>query len=425
MTGNYAKFAKEYFFSVTDMNKDGKSDIVQVFSYNQINMFNAAGSRDFGYVVSAKMANGSEVNGTPNFTPNWMFQSPTYSTQDLLDLTLFTPITNSIKSGNNYYNVFIYWKEFLKKIKGPTPVSELARITSITQGGVTTSVKYMEVVPGNTSIPDFYKKEKNEIYPYYAMARVDQAYAVSQLVEEGRKQDFRYRGLIGNLQSKNLLGFHQIARSSWYADGFENTKIWSGSQIDPALDGAPVKEWSIRTNNESSVFPADISENNSQLLSFESVDYKADKLLNGQVITAIPPGSQSKIVTAIVPKFTRTKDFLTGTFIQKVTSYENYYLPSKIEISTNYGYGVSTTEFDYSHNIWGTGKDYYVGRPTNKAEKIEAYGDVQNTFTTYTYENNLLKSSQFFPGNNMTQTITDEYSYDGFGNITAKKLFLV
>ncbi|WP_288444082.1 RHS repeat-associated core domain-containing protein [uncultured Chryseobacterium sp.] len=421
MTGNYAKFAKEYFFSVTDMNKDGKSDIVQVFSYNQINMFNAGGSRDFGYVVSAKMANGSDVNGIPNFTPNWLFQSPTYSTQDLLDLTLFTPITNSIKSGNNYYNVFLYWKQFLKKIKGPTPVSELARITSITQGGVTTNVKYLEVVPGNTTTPDFYKKEKKEIYPSYAMTRVDQAYAVSQLIEEGRKQDFRYRGLVGNLQGKKLFGFQQIARSSWYADGFENTKIWSGSQIDPALDGAPVKEWSIRTNNESNIFPADISENNSQLLSFESVDYKADKLLNGQVITSIPAGSQSKIVTAIVPKFTKTKDFLTGTFTQKSTIYGNYYLPSKIEINTNYGYGVATTEFDYTHNIGGTGNNYYVGRPTNKTEKIEAYGDVENSFTTYTYENNLLKSSQFFPGSNMTQNVADEYSYDGFGNITAKK----
>ncbi|WP_374463331.1 RHS repeat-associated core domain-containing protein [Chryseobacterium sp.] len=420
VTGNYAKFAKQYFFSVTDMNKDGKSDIVQVFSFNQINMYNAAGSRDFGYVVSAKMANGSDSNGTPNFTPNWLFQSPTYSTQDLLDLTLFTPITNSIKSGNNYYNVFLYWKQFLKKIKGPTPVSELARMNSITQGGVTTSVKYLEVVPGNTTTPDFYKKEKKEIYPNYAMARVDQAYAVSQLIEEGKKQDFRYRGLVGNLQGKKLLGFHQIARSSWYADGFENTKIWSGSQIDPALDGAPVKEWSIRTNNESNIFPADISENNTQLLSFESVDYKADKLFNGQVISSIPSGFESKIVTAIVPEFTKTKDFLTGTFTQKVTSYGNYYLPSKIEINTNYGYSVSTTEFDYTHNIWGTGTNYYVGRPTNKAEKTEAYGDVQNTFTTYTYENNLLKNSQFFPGNNANQAVTEEYSYDGFGNITGK-----
>ncbi|REC68124.1 hypothetical protein, partial [Chryseobacterium rhizosphaerae] len=227
---NYAKFAKQYFFSVTDMNKDGKSDIVQVFSYNQINPLYANGYRDFGYVVSAKMANGSETDGTPNFTANWLFQSPVYGTPDITDLTLFSPITSPIKSGNNYYNVFLYWKQYLKKIKGPTAVSELARISSITQGGVTTSVKYLEMIPDNTTNASFYKKEKKAFYPYYSLSRVDQLYAVSQLQQEDRKQDFRYRGLTGNLQGKKMIGYHQTAQSSWYADGFENTKIWSGSE---------------------------------------------------------------------------------------------------------------------------------------------------------------------------------------------------
>ncbi|MCQ9638970.1 type IV secretion protein Rhs [Chryseobacterium sp. WG14] len=421
ITGNYAKFAKQYFFSVTDMNKDGKSDVVQVFSYNQINPLYANGYRDFGYVISAKMANGSQADGTPNFTPNWLFQSPVYGTSDILDLTLFSPLTSPIKSGNNYYNVFLYWKQYLKKIKGPTPLSELARISSITQGGVTTSVKYLEMIPDNTTNPSFYRKEKKAFYPYYSLSRADQLYAVSQLQQEDRKQDFRYRGLTGNLQGKKIIGYHQTAQSSWYADGFENTKIWSGSEIDLLIDGAPVKEWSIRTNSENDIFPADISENNTQLLSFESVAYKTNKLLNGQVITSVPLADKSKVVTATVPNFTRTKDFLTGKFIQKVTTYENYYLPSRLEVSTDYGYGVSITDFNYEHNIGGTGKNYYVGRPTNKIETTEAYGDTQHTFTSYAYENNLLKTSRFFPGNNATHAIVEEYSYDGFGNIIAKK----
>lgn len=421
MTGNYAKFAKQYFFSVTDMNKDGKSDIVQVFSYNQINPFAGNGYREFGYIVSAKMANGSEDSGIPNFTSNWLFQSPVYGTPDITDLTLFSPITSPVKSGNNYYNVFLFWKQFLKKIKGPTPVSELARVSSITQGGITTSVKYLEMVPDNPINSNFYKKEKNESYPYYSLSRADHAFAVSQLEQENRKQDFRYRGLTGNMQGKKMMGFYQIARSSWYADGMENTKIWSGSEIDPLLDGAPVKQWSIRTNSENSIFPADISENNTQLLTFESVKYKTDKLLNGQVVTSVPQASKPKVVTAIVPWFTKTKDFLTGTFIQKVTTYENYYLPSQLEINTDYGYAVSTTDFNYEHNTGGTGSNYYVGRPSNKLEKIDAYGDIQNNITKYAYENNLLKTSIFFPGSNANHAVTEKYSYDGFGNITSKK----
>ncbi|PTT36042.1 type IV secretion protein Rhs, partial [Chryseobacterium sp. HMWF028] len=420
MTGNYAKYAKQYFFSVTDMNKDGKSDVVQVFSYNQVNPLNGNGYREFGYVVSAKMANGSESDGTPNFTTNWSFQSPLYGTPDITDLTLFSPLTNPIKSGNNYYNVFLYWKENLKKIKGPTPLSELARVKSITQGGITTSVEYQEVVPNNSINPNFYNKVKKEYYPYYSLSRADQTYAVSQLQQEGRKQDFRYRGLTGNMQEKRGIGYHQIARSSWYANGLENTKIWSGSEIDPMNDGLPVKEWSIRTNNENNIFPVDISENNTQLLSFESVTYRIDKLLNGQVVTSVPQAYKTKVVTAAVPEITKTKDFLTGTFTQKISTYENYYLPSKIEVNTNYGYGVSTTEFDYEHNIGGIGTNYYVGRPTNKLEKMEAYGDTQNNFTTYTYENNLLKTSTFFPGSNSNNAVTEKYSYDGFGNIITK-----
>ncbi|WP_111959597.1 RHS repeat-associated core domain-containing protein [Chryseobacterium lathyri] len=419
MTGNYAKYAKQYFFSVTDMNKDGKSDVVQIFSYNQINPFQANGYREFGYIVSAKMANGSEIDGTPNFTPNWSFQSPLYGTPDITDLTLFSPLTSPIKSGNNYYNVFVYWKENLKKIKGPTPLSELARVSSITQGGVTTSVEYLEVVPNNTSNASFYKKEKNEFYPYYSLSRVDQAFAVSQLKQEGRKQDFRYRGLSGNLHEKQMIGYHQVARSSWYADGFENTKIWSGSEIDLLKDGIPVKNWSIRTNNETNIFPVDISENNTQLLSFEGVTYKIDKLVNGQVVSTVPPAYKTKVVTAVVPISTKTKDFLTGVFTDQTTTYENYYLPSQTVINTNYGYAVSTTEFDYEHNLAGIGKNYYVGRPSNKLAIIEAYGDTQKNFTTYTYDNNLLKTSTYFPGTDATKAIVEKYGYDGFGNITS------
>ncbi len=421
MTGNYAKFARQYFFSVTDMNKDGKSDIVQVFSYNQINPFNTQ-YRNFGYVVSAKMGNGAESDGTPNFTANWSFVSPEYQVQNLLDLTLFTPLTSSIKSGNNYYNVFLFWKQFLKKIKGPTAISELARMSSITQGGVTTSVNYLEVVPDNAINANFYKKEKKEVYPNYSLSRADKLYAVSQLNQDGRKQDFRYRGLTGNLPKKKAFGFHQTARSTWYADGFENTKIWSGSEIDPANDGLPTKEWSIRTNSENSIFPTDISENNTNLLSFQSVTYRTDKLLNGQVVTNIPQASRTKIVTATVPRSTKSKDFLTGTFTDQVTSYESHYLPVQTEINTNFGYAISTTDFDYDHNPAGSGRNYYIGRPVRKRERVEAYGDTQSNTTIYTYENNLLSLLKFSPGSDPANTLEEKYTYDGFGNITGKMI---
>lgn len=415
MNGNYAKFAKQYFFSVTDMNRDGKSDIVQVFSYNQVNPYNASGYRDFGYIVSAKMANGSEINGTPNFTPNWSFQSPVYGTPDITDLTLFAPLTSAIKSGNNYYNVFLYWKQFVKKIKGPTSVFELAKIASIKQGGVTTLIKYQEVVPDNGTNPGFYKKVKKEIYPYYALSRADQVYAVSQLEQENRKQDFRYRSMTGHMRGKGMMGYLQAARSSWYADGFENTKIWNGVELDPLQEGVPVKEWSIRTNNENQVFPADISENNTQLLSFKSTIYQIDKLVNGQVVSMVSDADKPKAVIAILPKIVRIKDFLTNTVTTNTVDYGEYYLPEESVSNINDGYATTVSNFGYIHNPAGVGADYYIGRPQVKNDVIDAYSDSQSVREEYTYENNLLKTLTKWNRDN-SDYLRETYDYDGFGN---------
>ena len=79
--------------------------------------------------------------------------------------------------------------------------------------------------------------------------------------------------------------------------------------MDPLQEGVPVKEWSIRTNNENQIFPTDISENNTQLLSFKSTNYKIDKLLNGQIMTTIADSDKPKIVTVVSPKISKVKDF--------------------------------------------------------------------------------------------------------------------
>ncbi|WP_084220903.1 RHS repeat-associated core domain-containing protein [Chryseobacterium sp. StRB126] len=421
VNGNYAKFAKQYFFSVTDMNKDGKSDIVQVFSYNQINMMNANGSRDFGYVVSAKIANGSDIDGTPNFAPNWSFQSPKFQVPDLLDLTLFAPMTNPVKSGNNYYNVFIYWKDILHKIQGPTPIAQLARISSIKQGGITTRIKYLEMVPDNINNPDFYKKDKKVVYPYYSLSRADQMYAVSQLEQDGRKQDFRYRGVTGNMPGKRMVGYHQTANSSWYANGFEKTKIWSGIEIDPLKDGAPVKLWSIRTNDESKIFPADLSENNTQLLTFKSTSYQSTQLVNGQAVSVVSDDEKPKVVKVVLPLRSREKDFLTGTITSNGTSYGDYYLPTSTTSIVNDDLATTRSSFEYIHNPTGTGADYYIGRPKTKTDIIYAYGDNKSVKQEYTYENNLLKNQKNWNRDN-TEFFQETYSYDGFGNIIQKEV---
>ncbi len=411
-----------HVYSVSDINKDGKSDIVHMLSFNKAGRVNSSGlilNRYFGYDIYTYTSNGVSGNGNVDF-----LQSAKYGGHNYLastdELTLFSPITSQIKVNNNYYDVFLFWHERMHKLKSPSSVGMLSRVQTISQGGITTSADYLEVIPDNPLNPDFYKKVKKEYYPYFSLSRVDQSYAVSQLRQEGRKQDFRYRGMTGHMHGKGLIGYHQSARSSWYADGFENIKIWSGAEIDPLNDGVPVKEWSIRTNNENQIFPADLSENNTQLLSFKSTVYQTDKILNGQVVTGvIADTDKPKVITATVPKNTKTKDFLTGITTGISVTYGDYYLPGQSVTNINNGYAITTSTFTYTHNLVGVGAGYFVGRPESKTETVQAYNDAKSAKEEYGYENNLLKTLKTRNRDN-TGYLLETYNYDGFGNIIQK-----
>ncbi len=303
-------------------------------------------------------------------------------------------------------------------------LTTLSRIKSIEQGGTTLNVVYKEL---NQDInPNFYLPTKKEEYPYYESSKLPKSFAVAQInkmISQGKVlyQDFRYRGFLNHNTGKGFVGYRQTARSSWYSDGFENTKVWAGTEIDPLNDGLPVKEWSIRTNDESKIFPADISENNTQLLSFKSIVYQVDKLINGQVVTTVADTDKPKVVTAIVPKNTKSKDFMAGILTTGSVTYGDYYLPNQSISNVNNGYGITISTFEYINNPSGIGADYYIGRPKNKTDVVQAYGDTKSSKEEYTYENNLLKTLKTWNRDN-TGYLLETYNYDSFGNITNKSI---
>lgn len=317
-------------------------------------------------------------------------------------------------NGNNERKIISYKHYSLNPDKNVSLISQVSQNYYI---------DYTELDPAvNATI---YAPVKKEQYPFVEMDRLSQTFGVSQIRQTAgqivRKQDFRYRGYIANLHGKGVIGFRQTARSSSYADGFENTKIWSGTEMDPLQEGVPVKEWSIRTNDESKIFPADISENNTQLLSFKSTNYQIDKLLNGQVVTTVTDSDKAKIVTAVVPKTSKIKDFLTGIITESTITYGNYYLPAQSVSNVNNGYAVTTSISEYIHNSSGAGADYYIGRPKSKIDEVQAYGDTKSTKEEYTYENNLVKTLKIWNRDN-TGYLQESYNYDGFGNVTGKTI---
>ncbi|WP_183043923.1 RHS repeat-associated core domain-containing protein [Sphingobacterium siyangense] len=303
-------------------------------------------------------------------------------------------------------------------------ISKEARIKSISQGGMTTDITYKQL--DKSVNPGLYDGTQTVNYPYVEINQSTGMYVVSQLTQNTTsdkklKQDFRYRGLTSNILGRGLIGFRKTARSSWYADGFENTKIWTGVETDPLSDGIPVKEWAIRTNTESNIFPADLSESNTQILSLKSTIYQTIKHLDGQQVTSVPEADKAKVVTAILPATTRVKDFLTGTVKEDNIIYEQYYLPLQIVSKVNDTYGVTTSVFAYDHNPSGIAAAYYIGRLKSKTETQQAYGDSQSGKEEYTYDSNRVKTLKKWNRNN-TGNILETYSYDGFGNLTGKTL---
>ncbi|RNA61788.1 type IV secretion protein Rhs [Chryseobacterium nematophagum] len=301
-------------------------------------------------------------------------------------------------------------------------ISKGGRIKSILQAGITTDVIYKQL--DKVKNPGLYDGAKTESYPYVEINQSTGMYVVSQLTQSTTsdkklKQDFRYRGLTSNILGRGMIGFRKTIRSSWYADGFENTKVWSGVEIDPLNEGVPVKEWSIRTNDETKIFPADISENNTQLLSFKSTSYQVVKILNSQVVTTIPETDKNKVVTVILPKATKGKDFLTGSTAESVITYGEYYLPSQTISKINTTYAVTTSNYLYNNNPSGVGVNYYIGRPTSKTEVVQAYGDTKSGKEEYTYDNNTIKTIKKWNRDN-TGYLLETYTYDDFGNITQK-----
>ncbi|AZA90576.1 Cell wall-associated polypeptide CWBP200 [Chryseobacterium nakagawai] len=301
-------------------------------------------------------------------------------------------------------------------------ISKEARIQSISQGGITTNITYKQL---DRSInPGLYDVSQTENYPYVQVSQSVGMYVVSGLTQSTAtdkkvKQDFRYRGLTSNILGRGMIGFRKTALSSWYADGFENTKVWSGVEIDPTNEGIPIKEWSIRTNDETKIFPADISENNTQLLSFKSTTYQVDKLLNGQLITTVSNADRAKVVTVILPKINKGKDFLTGITAESTITYGEYYLPVQNTSNINAGFSLKTSAYDYNNNPTGAGKDYYIGRLKSKTDVVQAYNDTKSGKEEYTYENTNLKTIKKWNTDN-TGYLLDTFQYDGFGNVLQK-----
>ncbi|ATL75972.1 type IV secretion protein Rhs [Chryseobacterium piperi] len=415
-------------YSTSDFNKDGKSDLMifesQVW-FREWAINNPDSSYGFNYLRNE----GVDTAGKPIFLNVYNIapkEATAWGDQNSEDINYsnygehYIPLFGSFRIAQLNTEFVIIHKTKLITWDLGSKIDKISRINSITQGGIKTDIEYSPLV-NEGNIYRSYLDANPLMYPYVNVRENLNYYVVSKLIQDQRKQEFRYRDLVAHLHGKGTIGFRQTARSTFFANGLENTKIWTGSEINPLNEGLPYKDWSIRTNDENKVFPADISLNNTQLLSFKQNEYKIDRLLNGSIVSStVANTNKSKIVTSISPDTTTSKDFLKNiTTVHKVEAYDNLYLPKKSVTKINDGFAVLTSELEYYPPNLTPGTNYSIGKPKIKTEVIQAYGDTKSSKQEYIYENNLVKTQITWNRNN-SGSITETYNYDGFGNITKK-----
>ncbi|AZI39192.1 RHS repeat-associated core domain-containing protein [Epilithonimonas vandammei] len=418
---------------VVDINNDGKSDILNFYSSVVVNQTIGGGNSSFKIRVDENIGYSEDrIQFLPNAEKPYN-SNVAYVFQEILGNFINNSYNNAFSiygysQSSNFLSGFWKYEHYVDH--------QNKKINLIEQGKVTTGIEYR----GLHSIYGNYDIVKKEQYPYLELNKISQfkvVYQISQNIpiynfqnnnfeNTIRKQDFRFRGYITHLKGKGTVGFRQTARSSWYTDALINTKVWNGAEIDPLNDGIIIKEWSRKTNAEVEVFPQNISESNTQLLTFKSIDFRIDKLIDGSIvdINNITVQDRSKLVSATVAVKTISKDFQKNVRTESDIDYDwAHYLPLTTQTTINQ-VATRTSQLLYSHNTSGEGKNYFVGRPLSTSE-ITTLSSPLNSIQTkeeFTYDDkNLVKTKKLWNRDN-TGGFIESYEYDDWGNIIRKEI---
>lgn len=374
----------------TDINGDGKTDIIdyRTTTYNN----SSSGSQSIRTYINSYS---TSTYALPRFVYG------TYSQQSgNLQHYPIAIFLNSEKHNHNLQFASISDNkvtafEFLKDNRKDM------LLKSITNNGVTKSIIYNtlsgdEYGPENSKI---YRRAFDETYPYADLSHAPGLKVVTQLQRSGSgfitiKKDFSYYGATVNFEGLGFMGFKGFSTTNWHSGTTD--RIFNVTKYDPHLRGAMTMHYSTTTY-------ADFISSPTGYISKTTNQYNPNPLLSNKVYK-LQLGSSS------------TQNLLTGTVTNKTFNYDSYNNP--VKITTISGYGQKTVDIAYQNSLSGT--EYFIGRPTSKVIITILDGESFTTEEQYIYNNYLLTQKK--TSGNGTGFITEDFTYDAFGNITGKTI---
>lgn len=419
-----------------DTNGDGKSDLVRIWrKHYKVQGLFAWNDHDTQWKVTSFVNNIGNTQVTGNKfqldyeTPCQTVQVPTGSISNCNHNSdspgLIVPIVSSYRYGglkqdlvivHNHYNRIFY-------IKFKKNVAEDIRVKKITSSGgnIVDQIEYKSLEPTTTSnngqgaLNEFYSSNNSVNYPFVELKRIPDYYLVSKLVNstEGvtKSQDFRYHGLVFNLQGLGAIGLTKTARSAWY------------------INATQKRLWNVNENNH--IWRGALKRTYSQLVN------------NGGAFTFVNSGNPSGIVNSTENSFEgynsngsyflfliskTTKDFITGVSTQTLYEYDYTYLLPIAVTTKNYttspsaAIGTKVTITSFNNNPTGLGADYHIGRPLEISTVTIAYGGTATTNEIFTYSNNKLIKTEKRGNTSGSKYLVEEFEYNSVGNVKKKTL---
>lgn len=411
-----------------DVNKDGKSDLVRVWTklyqpdqfwdpknidsqwHVQVYLNNIGLNGGFTFYYQSPTNHGSDDNSRPfSLASNFKFRG--------LDCELLVLRYH----GNNSFAKTITYIDFKKDFNQENLLEEVTQ----SGGGIVDRVFYEAMVSsgannglGNSN--DFYSSGESLYYPYVEVKQIPSSYLVKKSSNTSagviKYQDFMYHGLGINMNGLGAIGFKKTARSGWYV-GENDKKIWSVIENDVIKRGALVINYNkIPSNN---------------LFSFEGVPVGYSSLTENTYNESTDPVTKRY---TILLGTQRVINSLTGvTTLKNFNLYSNdSFLPLSETISnflgtTLQGSTIVVTDY-YPSNTTGIGVNYHIGRPkeitTTKTVYVDTPSgsqDVKNTNEKYFYTNgNLTRVEK--KANDDVITLVEVMSYFSNGLLMNKTM---
>ncbi|WP_395047883.1 RHS repeat-associated core domain-containing protein [Flavobacterium sp.] len=383
-----------------DVNKDGKSDLVKVWTNVwQYSPFWDPKDLDSSWTVDTYV-NNIGLNG--GFTNNYTSSSFHHDNDNSRPIPLvsnfkFQGLDSDLLmirfSIGTSFNKSVTYVDFQKD------VSQDNLLTKVTQSGgaIVDEITYNSMTPttGSTglgALNDFYSSADELLYPLVELKQMPTSKIVSQLKNTSlgvtKMQDFKYHGLSFNLNSIGLIGFKKTARSSWYKDSSEK-RMWSAVENNPLQRGATVRTYNQLLNSFNFTF---------------LTNYTSGLLSKSENIYTELTDPITKKYSILLNNQTST-DYLTNIISQKVyNSYSpDYLLPLSVTSNNYLGtilHGSTTTVTDYDNVVSGIGSGYYIGRP----KEINTTATIYVNTLTGSPDTKTSNEKYFYTNGNLTQT---------------------